>query len=234
MPSASMASRVGGAVAGSMPDPMTADGRQRRARRVADHRFLLRREEQVGPRQAEERRQDRARADQLLVLGGRHQHGAIGDEGQAEPRRRVAEGEEQDAVEVPAVRLQIGEEPGQLGAVEPKPAPLLLVRRDVVEHPIAQAPELVQRPLARGREPVDGDRPVLRRARREHVGPGHVVGGAAGGHRHVVRRRQPLGDGAAQRLRPAGDLGPIALDDAEQLHAPGRRSSSASRALSRA
>ena len=161
MPSASSASRVGGAAAGSMPEPMTADGGSGARAALTDHRFLLRRQEQVGARQAEERRQDRARADQLLVLGRRHQHGAIGDERQAEPRRRVAEGEEQHAIEVAAVRLQIAEESGQLGAVQPEPALLLVVRRDVVEHAIAQAPELVQRPLARGREAVDGDRAVL-------------------------------------------------------------------------
>jgi hypothetical protein len=74
---------------------------------------------------------------------------------------RVAIREEEDAVVVAAARPHELEQPGQVGAVQREPLDLFFGARLIVEEPIAQPPELLQRTLARALEAVDGDRPSV-------------------------------------------------------------------------
>src|SRR5262249_29059838 len=70
----------------------------------------------------------------------------------------------------------------------------------------------------RRREPADGDAADPIGALGIFVLPGDVVLRAGGQDVDIVRRRQTLGDEAAQMLRSAEHLGAVPLDDERDFH----------------
>ncbi len=88
----------------------------------------------------------------------------------------------------------------------------------VVEDSGRSPTELVRAPFVRDRESANRDAVDLLDTGRPLVLPGHVVARAGGEDVDGRMARQPLGDEARVLLRPAVDVGAVALDDDRQLH----------------
>ena len=208
-------------------------GRRRGAGDPRRHEIaFLRREEQVRPRPCEVGRED-GRVDQRILLGRRHQHGAIADGLHAVKGRVVAIGPEEDAVVGGHARCQVIDEARHDRAVLVEPARLLLERRRAGEHQVADVPERVQPPRTLHAEPQDADAVHPGLPGRIGVAPRHVVLRRRGQHGHVVPCGEVLGDRSAVRFGSAGHVRAVPVDDARELHraagspggAPGPRAS---------
>ena len=112
---------------------------------------LLRRQEDVARRLVEEFEQH-AEIDGRIFLGRRHQHGAVGDERQAEVGREVPVGPEHHEVELAPVRAEVIEQPGRIRSVLAEPFLLPIGRRAAVEHFVAQVGEDLDAARSRDRE----------------------------------------------------------------------------------
>ncbi len=143
--------RCGGRRIQAHPDDRR--GLQRRGRARLDQRRFLRREEDVAGGRTEVLL-EHVEVEGAVLLRGRHQHGAVGDERQAEVARAVAEGPEQHQVVVASLGAKVLEQIWNVGTVGGEPRLLAFGRRRAVEDLVAEIGEGTQLArLAHGEAP---------------------------------------------------------------------------------
>ena len=170
----------------------------------------------ISPRGMPEQAPEEVEVDRPLVVGGRHQHGLVGDQRQAERRREVEVRVEEEAVVVVGVGSDPLDQERRERSLPPHPLGLVEERVRGGVEPVRVAPERAHAARAVHGEPAHAD-PVDRlHARRVDVPPGEVVARAGGQHLDVVVGRERLRHAAALVLGPPVDLGAVALHDERQ------------------
>ena len=181
-----------------------------------DEIALLGREEAERARQLEERA-IRNEAERLLVVRGRDEPGALGDERQARRRRLVDVGVKEDRVVRLALAAQELEQIRRVRALHREPI-LLVGERVRLKEDVALVLFERRAPQASHREAPHADGTVHRFAGCEVRRPAPVVERVGCRDLDLVDHRETVSDHAGVRLGAADDLGAVALDDDEDPH----------------